>query len=190
MFHESDMALIRERLEKIAGDKKPAATFQKYSVYPHGKYMQKGENIIAINKAEYGQYIAFGHAKDKINDLCYPIWSQGINDRGVPIGKLICHEECGRTGITYWNFDYTFKTKEFVKEEFYRFSKAYKNYFKTTKWGNTQDESFAKFITMIKSRLKECNYSINDTNILPKYIRERYERMTPNQLGLNGWGIV
>ena len=180
-FHENNIEEIRSRLSRIH---KNAAGFQKYSIYPHKKFNQKGNMVIAVRN---GQGIKFGEVHGRYTDLCTPINVLGKNEQGVPTGAPVSSE---RTGVTVWNFDYTFKTLPKARSEFARFSRAYKRYFKDAAWGNNDEESWNKFTTMMKARVAECSYTLSDYSILPKYIRKRYFNIDPLDFGHSGWGVI
>lgn len=199
IFHEKDFDEIRRRLSNIFA---PVMTFQKYTVMPFRKFIQKGEMVLAINKGEHGDKIQFGEAVDEKTDLCRPIWVTGNREISsiysfghdykykIPVGETVRFEEAGRTGVSYWNFDYTFRTEDFAKKEFWRFARAYKRFYGSADWGNTEEESWKVFINMMKSRLQNAIYYIEDLDILPKYIRERYSRLTEKEFGHSGWGLL
>lgn len=187
-IHQNDIYELKRRLRNIH---KPCATFQKYSVTYNKRFYQKGEMITAINKGKYGDKISFGEDINENSDLCRPIWHDLLyNEKRVPLGRLIQEDECGRTGITIWNFDYTFKTQELTRKEFYRFAKAYTSYFDDSPFGSSEEESFQIFCDLHKGRYKKANYEITDMNILPKYIQHAYINLKPSQFGYNGWGIL
>lgn len=189
LIHERDFRMIREVLENI-GDM-PTASFQKFSVYPMKKYLQKGEQVIAINKGKYKDRIKFGKNVEKYTDLCLPIWWNGDLDlMGVPMGEGMVRKKIYRTGISFWNFDYTFKPMEFVVEEFYRFSMAHKKYFGKTSWGQTKEDSFEVFIKLMRGRMSRCPYQIESLKILPSSIREKYSNLSPAEFGYEGWRLL
>lgn len=190
MFHEDSIKPVRKILTEILSTNPdiPIVTFQKFSLYPFSKYRQKGAMAIAINLKTYRKDIAFGIDKNKITDLCYPIKVEGIDSNGVFYGKLLENTDGYKSGLPFWNFDYTFKTQQLVQSEFFRFSQAYYRFFKVWKWGQTEEESFDIFINMMKGRLKSCPYVIKDFNKLPKYIRHKVKNLKPEQFGYNGWG--
>ncbi len=184
-IHEKDFTEVRKRLEALYS---PVATFQKMSVYPRKRYIQKGEMIVAINRKDFPN-ICFGDTDNgEKTDLCKPIFPTSKNVKGIPIGDLTTNAEAGRTGVSIWNFDYTFKTEEVSKMEFARFARAYKRYFGEGTWGNSNLESWNVFLKMMTARYNECNYRIEDSSVLPKYIRERYDNLRYDQFGFNGWG--
>lgn len=186
MFHENDVDEIRRRLSEI---KKPTATFQKMSVLPHDTFLQKGEVAVAINKALVGDSICFGVDPNEYTDLCSPIHQTSTQD-DVPHGRVVHFNECGRTGISIWNFDYTFKTQEVTKKEFLKFSLAYEKFFGMTKWGHTEDQALEVFMEMMQDRYRKATYKITDDSVLPKYIRKKYSELTDDQFGHSGWGLL
>lgn len=186
MFHENDIAEIRRRLSEID---KPCATFQKMSVLPHDTFLQKGEVVLAINKKVNSKSICFGVDSSEYTDLCRPIYHTSTQNE-VPYGKVVSFEECGRTGISIWNFDYTFKTQEVTKKEFLKFSLAYEKFFGMTKWGHTEDQAFEVFMEMMQTRYRQAVYKITDDSVIPKYIRKKYNELNDKQFGHSGWGLL
>lgn len=188
LFHEDTFEEIRDRLQGLYAS---IATFQKYSFVLVNKFYQKAEIPIAINKNRFPD-IKFGLATDEETDLCYPIRQTEVKivgDYELPVGKAIPTEEWGRTGVAYYNYDYTFKTKDLAKNEFWRFAKAYQRFFGTWPWGSTKEESFKVFIKMMRGRLERCIYEIKP-DAHPKYIQEAVKNITPEQFGYNGWGLL
>jgi len=92
-----------------------------------------------------------------------------------------------KSSISFWNYDYFFKTKAFTKKEYFRFSKAYQRYFGEWKFGSTEEEAFEKFMKSIKSKWDRAPYNALPESH-PKYIRKAVNDLTPEQLGLNAWG--
>lgn len=186
MIHEKDNSRLRMMLTHLREDV-PVITCQKYSVYPSKRYTQKGEMILGINLKTYRDKIKYGRDLDKESDLCTPIW---VKQEGkVPLGTLVTNGEGFKSTIPYWNFDYTFKSKEVARNEFLRFSKAYHAYFGSWQWGRTADESLDVFLNMMEGRWKSAPYHIDDIKILPKYIHKKYLELTPDQFGYDGWGV-
>jgi hypothetical protein len=181
-IHESIISILKERLEAI---KEPVASMQKYNVLPNKRYLEKGEVVIAIKGSMVGK-ILFGATEGKYTDLCLPV--KVTKNEDVPIGTEIT--QIGRTGLPIWNFPYFFKDKEFTKKEFLRFSLAHKRHFGTTSWGQTEDEALEVFIKDAKGRLEKSQYEVINVNILPKYIIQRYSKLTPSEFGFNGWGLL
>ncbi len=186
IIHENDFEEIRKRFEM--NNDKDAVTFQKMSPLPFGKLNQKGEMLVALNKAKVGDTVCFGDVIDTPNDLCQLIVKEGTNEKGIPYGKLLSEVgNCGRTGVSIWNFDYFFKTEEFTRKEFPRFSRAFLNYFGYTNWGHDDKESFDIFINMMKGRTGRASQKV-DTDSLPRYIKEEYMKIDEKQFGHSAWG--
>lgn len=182
IFHEKDMAEIRRRLEKTIA---PIATFQKYSFITKDRFYEKGGIPIAINKGRYGMKYQFGQAINTDTDLCYPIRVENAKD-GVPYGYYDENEHT-KLGMPFYNYDYSFKTKEVALEEFWRFAKAYQRYFGVWKFGDTKEKSSEVFLNMMRGRLKKSTH----TNFShPKYIKDRIESATYDEFIYDGWGLL
>lgn len=162
-------------------------TFQKMSAVLAHRFYEKGGVQLAINLKS--KNVLFGKT-DKYTDLCVPIqWDGESRDVfGVPVGRLLTDEEVGRTRQYFYNYDYTFKTKDFTIKEFARFARAHKRYFGSTKWGQNEKQSIDKFIHMMKERLRiRCIYKKGRED-QPSFIREKLKNITPEQFGYSGWG--
>lgn len=185
VFHENEMVKIRKQLLSV---KHSIATFQKMTVYPMCKYIQKGEVPIAIKGSEKHK-IRFGRDHNRYTDLTYPIWwNNGSDNQGVPLGRFMDRNEWGRTGCEFWNFDYTFKTKEIAGKMFLRMSQSHREYFGKSKWGSTEEESLSIFIRGMKHKVQSA--SNLDIVRLPKYIKNRIENIKEEEFGHSGWGML
>jgi len=187
IFHEKDFGLIRQKLSYFDT---PVVTFQKKTIYPFRKYIQKGEVPIGINKKDK-HHIRFGKDLDTYSDLTYPIWWQQrklIDEYGVPIGKLITKKDWGKTGLDFWNFDYTFTTLENMKKKWLRMSKSHNEYFGSTSWGHDEEEAFIAFMNNMRGKLSR-SIDLGDIT-LPKYIKERIDNLKPEEFGHSFWGLL
>jgi hypothetical protein len=189
---DSDYVFKRYTREQIESElkkneSKKAVTFQKISAVFCNKFYEKGPTLMGLN-TKFD--IAFGRARDKYTDLCVPITDTRSSDiKGVLWGRALFSTEIGKTGIEFFNYDYTFKTKEFTKKEFFRFSMAHKKYFGYTDWGETEVASLGKFIGMMKNRKEKCVYNF-DASQQPLFIRNKIENIKEEQFGYNGWGLI
>ena len=187
MIHERDFEELRRRLSEVPDDCY-TATLQKMCFVCGKKYYQKGPQAIAFRNEPD---IVFGKDVDNETDLCYTIKQVGTedvyqHDYKLPIGKVL---KPFKTGIRFWNYDYFFKTQEFTKKEFWRFSRAYNRYFTSTRFGDNEERSFEVFLNMQKARYKEAPYIYNLEDH-PVFIREEVKNLTPKQFGFNGWELI
>lgn len=189
-IHQKDVDELRRQLEN-APISAGVATMQKMSFTYNDKYYQKGRNQIILRRVDG---IMFGRNSYQETDLCYPIYKTGeediLDDNGkviytLPVGySLIAHD----TRLRYWNYDYFFKTKEFTRKEFWRFSRAYYRYYKKWSFGGDEEGSFKKFIDMMEGRYRVSPYTA-DMKTHPKWIRQQIELLKPEQFGYNGWEL-
>lgn len=186
-IHEKDFQRLRNALESCPKDYQ-VATMQKMSFTYENKYYQKGgQEIIMRNLPN----IAYGENSEKETDLCFPIHQYGT--KPIYEGDKIIYElpwgkslKSFKTGITYFNYDYYFKTKEFTKKEFWRASRAYHRFYKNWNFGSTEDLAFNKFINMLEGRHKKAPYmAILEDH--PKSIRDVIKNLTKEQFGYSGW---
>jgi hypothetical protein len=187
LFHEDDFRKVRQKLAECP-QHCDVATFQKMSLTYGKKYYQKGGQPIAFRNKPY---IRIGKDMDKETDLCFPVDMrhgryEKVGDYRLPVGRGL---DRFKTGVTYWNLDYFFKTKEFTRKEFWRFSRAYHRYFDKWSFGETEEESFRKFLGMMKGRHDRAPYTYK-LGDLPKYIRGAVRDLKKEQFGFNAWGLI
>lgn len=186
-FHEMDLKKIRRVLLSMRNY--PVVTFQKMSFVLHNQYYQKGPQPVAINKGMVGDSVKFGQATNAETDLCYPIEVKRLNEYGIPEGSYT-PEKFGKAGISFYNYDYSFKTKDQTTDEFWRFSKAYHNYFHRWSFGSTRQDSFNIFVKMMRGRLKRCVYSVTKLEEHPQYIRGVISNLNKDQFAHSGWNLL
>jgi len=192
-IHEKDFRTLRAKLRTCPRDC-DVATFQKMSMTYGKKYYQKGGQPIAFRRRDY---IKFGQNIEKETDLCFPIdirvfrdeiYGEAMIDNYLlPVGETPL--KSFKTGISYWNYDYFFKTKEFTKKEFFRFSRAYHRYFKKWTFGRTERKAFDVFLKMMKGRHDRAPYTY-ELKDHPKHIREAVRNLAKDQFGLSAWGLL
>lgn len=190
-IHEDDFEELRKKLA-LADVNYDVMTMQKMSFTYAGKYYQKGETEICIRNKSY---IDFGKLIGKETDLCFPVYQtdvEDVNDENgnffyeLPIGRKL---KAGRTGISYWNYDYYFRDAKVTMHEFWRASRAWNRYWKNWNFGSTEEESFRIFKDMIKSRHDKSTLTAEFLTH-SKYIRREVLNIPPNRLGHSGWGVL
>lgn len=184
-IHEKDFSELRDQLSKVPIDI-DAVTLQKKTLLYSGKYYEKGGGLVAFRNRDY---IRIGKNTRYPTDLCFPIVQRGtelVDDYELPTGVML---RKAKIGISYWNYDYFFKTQEFTRKEFWRFSKAYQRYYGTWRFGGSEEDSFEKFINGMKGRFDNAPYKwkLKDH---PIFIREAVENLTLEQFGYNAWSLI
>lgn len=188
IFKPNTRQILDDQLKHLG--ETPVATMQKFSAVLSNRFYQKGRVKMILNKAK-APNVVFGKDKDNYTDLCVPIyWDQKTYDEvGVPVGQQVPDSDCARTHVEFFNYDYTFKTKEVTAKEFFKFSQAHRRYFGTSKWGNTEKEALHKFVQMMKARLDRCVYTIEHKD-QPKPIQQKLKHLTKEQFGHSMWGNI
>jgi len=184
-IHEDDFGFLRKSLEACNGD---VATLQKMSMTYGKKFYQKGPAPIAFKNKEY---IKIGRNVNRRTDLCFAVDIRGhgvelVDDYEMPLGGDLKTE---KTSVSYWNYDYFFKTEEFTKEEFWRFSRAYQRYYGEWAFGDSEEKSFKKFLNMQKGRHDRAPYTY-ELETHSKYIRKAVEKLAPEQFGFEAWKLL
>ena len=146
--HESQFKFLRNIIEET-DDGIDLLKMRKINYSVGMMYYAKGSQpIIFRNKPSIG----FGFIEDfPDGDLCIPM---EVIDRTGEVwnGKSLRTED---TGICYWNFSYTFKTEEVAKAHYLRMAKAFRNYFKSSKMGNDDEQSWQNFLTGARSKIEK-----------------------------------
>lgn len=182
IFHENDIDTIRTKLQSFKNI--PVATFQKWCFVKRDCFYEKGWLPLAINRKLVGDSYQFGHAVNAQTDLCYPIEVQATNNDGIPVG-LYLPKGFKHTGVPVYNYDCTFRTQEMQRDEFWRYSQAYYNYFQRWRFGSTPEESFAVFKDMMQVRAKRCTrHGFTDH---PRFIKGSLTHLHPSCFGYNLW---
>lgn len=177
LVHESDIVKIRSLLAQTDKD---IVTFEKFNLITHDKCIQKCDIPLAIRT---GRGIKLGKAKNKKTDLCWPVKVDKKLDEYMYEGSSVMDRKF-RSGIPVIAYDCTFKTKDQIIDNFWRFSKAHNRYFGGWQWGSNPTEAYQTFIDMMRGRYKRSR-PFKDH---PKYINEKVKKLKSNQFGYNGWG--
>lgn len=181
IFPENWVDDLRPELLRF-GDQ-PTVSFSKYSAVLARKFYMKGQSTLAVNRRF--DNACYGISDNKETDLCEVILQTG-EERGLPKGSV---PEGGRSALFFYNYSYTFKTKDVAAEEYFRFSRAYKRWYGETKMGETEDEAFEKFLTMMRERLPMATKYIHWKK-QPLYIQDRVRTIKPKEFGHSGWGLL
>ena len=187
-IHERHYDELRQKLAECP-DECYVATMQKMSFTYAKKYYQKGEQPVCFRNKEF---IKIGKDINKRTDLCFPVDTRNIKGFETVAGKILylgTTLPTYKTGVKYFNYDYFFKTQEFTKEEFWRFSQAYYDYFKEWTFGDSKERAFEVFINMLRGRHERAPYT-EDDNTHSKWIKQAVAQLTPEQFGYNGWGLI
>ena len=215
-FHEDDFEEIRQYLEKCDA---PVATMPKRQFLLADRSRVKSRVPIAFNKGKYGNRIKLNAG----GDLCQPsldgkelkpddlpeisrrelvMVSEGVTDKQL-VKRLPGYDKrkgytfVQKRGITFWNFDFCWKTKDVVEKDYGRFARAWHKTFGN--WalggkGKTLEESnksaFDSFMTMMTGRFNNNTWQMTSLQDYPKYIREKVKNIKPEQFGYSMFGEV
>jgi glycosyltransferase involved in cell wall biosynthesis len=184
-IHENDFDRIRERLFDYWVAKIPLVQVVKFNIVNRLKGFHKATVPIILNSALARQMnIKFGIPTNGKSDWCYPILVNGFDEKWqVPTGTLFPQGSIASIDCPVFNYDYFFKTKEVVFNDFNRFSRAYATAFDWS-WGKTKEESFKVFVRNMAGRIGSHELLPVDH---PKFIANRILMMTSEQFGFNNW---
>jgi len=126
--------------------KKESLALEKLHFVADMRYRLKGKQIICFDRSKD---IKFGKLLGQLHiDLCHPVvvdHYEIIDGYELPIGKA---PTTLKSGVCYWNYNFTFKTKKVAKEHFWRWVRAWCRLYKEgglseymQKGGITKDSS-------------------------------------------------
>jgi len=187
IFHEKDRSELKRQLESL-GDF-PVANFYKWQFLLVDRYTLKARCPIAINRRMFPK-IWFGKPTNGPSDWCQPIMTKKKHwkEDEVPEGILIDKNLCPDVTVPFYNYDFSFKSAEVIKEDFFRFAKAY---YKATgnNWGyESEDHAWEFWMKMMKGRLTRPAEIIRLENH-PKAIQDKIKNITPDQFGYAGFNF-
>src|SRR3990167_6392935 len=136
IIHEGDFGKLRQTLEKSDC---PVASLVRSTVVNRDYKFKKWVGPFAVN-GKYKDIVKFGENLDRKTDWCFPIRVEGINNKGIPVGREIQSSEIQETGVEILNYDYFFRTKEEARRWFWRGARAYADVFGPA-WGSDEQSS-------------------------------------------------
>ncbi len=184
MISEREHRAFRQYLETVPKDI-DLVKLSKLNFIADMMYAPKGTHAICFrNKPD----IAFGFIRDfPQGDLCIPMRVEDWNPAehpNMPIGVTM---QTVASGFHFWNFNYTFRTKEVARWCFWRNTKAYRASYKSDLIGYDEASSWDAFLEMMHKKFALCNQRAG-LHELPESIQDAIKNLKPEQLGYNFWG--
>lgn len=146
IFHEDEIPRLKDEITREQTLGKAIITINKIQSSSIDHWRSKAKMYYFIHKAKYPQ-IKYGFDPHERTDLCQPIWHEGSTIEDIPAGEAVTQHSkkygalIGGTGVTLWNYLWTFKTLDQVVVErtkaanawnsFTGFSEIYKERFPT-----------------------------------------------------------
>jgi hypothetical protein len=184
LIHEKEFTKLRKVIETIPHDV-DVLSLMKFNFVAKMRYLVKNtQPILFRNKPEIG----FGYALDFPNgDCCMPIkileWESVY---GMPVGETMYHMH---TDCAYWNFSYTFKTKDVAREHYLRMCRAYRRFYKDDGLGHDDRSSWEQFMEMTYAKYVKT-HSEAALSEIPWTLRGAIQNLKPEEKGFNFWGEV
>jgi len=172
-FHEKDFSKIRKSLIKY--NNYPMIAFPQYQFFSHDRYQIKTRIGLAFNKKKFPNIKLNGGGDLTLATINGSL----INPKLVP--NLL---------VPIYQYDSIFRTKEIIKEDRYRFAKAWQAYFQDYggRGGENIEESFNAWFSMVKDRYPKHSFKIKIENH-PKYIQQKLNSLNENQFGYDIFGL-
>jgi hypothetical protein len=175
-FHEKDFDKIREAFGTYVNS--PALSFWKYQFLLADRYRLKSRLVIAVNKKKFGDRIRFNSG----GDLCQPsLDGMEIKPDTVPEAR-----------IPFYNYDFTFKTKDNIAWEFNRMARARAKNFPNDDWGlGDEKKALEHFKRMQIGRFNNNDgWKVIDITEHPKVLQDKLTKINAKQFGYNMFGWV
>lgn len=173
-IHEDDFAKLRAALQYYKDY--PALSLYKHQFILVDRYNLKSRVVNLLNKKLYGDRIKL----DSGGDLCQPSLD----------GKLLDINDIPEAKIPLWNYDFSFKEKEVVFEDFGRFARAWHRHFGEYKFGGPKNRNaFEHFMKMQLGRVKKPSAPVW-LEQHPVAIQEKIRTLKGEQFGYSLWGHV
>lgn len=169
-IHEDNFKELRSRLEEC---KSRVASLHKVSVYGD-HYYSKGNVVNCLRREvkDNERILQFGGVIGEGNDdLVGIVEVEYVEGKHVPMGRV--PTDVYRTGVNFWNFDYSFKSKEIAHRDFARMARAYKRYFKKDIFGKDDEDAIRIYEAQRVDRTRRAINKL-EPSMLPKHIRDKY----------------
>lgn len=173
IFHEKDYGKIRQALKDYP--KSPAVSFYKWQFVRPDRYNLKSRLVLAVNKGMFGDRIKFNGG----GDLCQPTFnSHNLDLNEVP-----------QSGVAFYNYEKTFKTKEQITNDVGRMDRAYYKHFGERLYSEdgTDESAFEGWMRMAIGRGNKPSEKI-PLSAHPKVMQHALANLTPDQFGYDGFG--
>lgn len=187
IFHEDN---VKKMKDEIAKAHLAAIELEKVNSVLVSKFFSKNFYPFLINKKDFKK-VSYGFGKTAGStyglSFLFPINIKETKN-GINYGEFIRMDNMRlhRINIPVYTYDFTFMTKKQVKEQRERFEGSLAKYKGHTRESGSKP-AFAKFMKMMRIRLKLCNkeMKLEDHS---RFIRERVKNIKPEMFGYNGWG--
>ena len=172
-FHEKDILNLHKYLEKY--ENFPIVCFPQYQFFTINRFQVKTRLCIAINRK-------FQH-KVKLNgggDLCLATYEN----------KLVLPQQVPNINIPIYQYDSTFRTKEIIKKDRFRFAKAWNREFGNfgSRGGNDEDLCFEAWFKDIKNKYPKHVNQIKFEDH-PIFIKNKLRTLSNDQFGHSAFGL-
>jgi len=172
-FHEQDFKKIRKALDKFWDY--PMIAFPQYQFFSHDRYQLKTRIGLAFNKKNFPLIKLDGGG-----DLTLATLN----------GKLIEPKSVPNLSVPVYQYESIFRTKEILREDRYRFAKAWFNYFGEYggRGGESPDEAYNAWYNMVLDRYPKHSFKMA-LDKHPKFIKKKLSSLTNDQFGYDLFGL-
>lgn len=172
-FHEKDFIKIRKALDRYKDS--PVITFPQYQFFSPERYQLKTRLCIAFNKEKFPEI--------KLN-------GGGDLTLATLNGRLIDPKSVPNLFVPVYQYDTVFRTKEIIKNDRYRFAKAWYEYFGTydDRGGESLEAAYNAWFEMVQDRYPKHNFKLKISEH-PSYIQDKLNNLEKDQFGYDVFGL-
>jgi hypothetical protein len=183
LIHESDFNLFRNKLAWLgSGKDNMVCNLHKLSMLNRYEYHHKGRQTLGIHTKYYKGDIGMGVIRGSEGkcDWTNIIRIKEVKD-GIPYGDPI--DKMFDLGVSFYNYDCIFRTKEKCKAWIQRASRAYLNETGYPLYGEGDDGAWEMWKGMMTSRKGFAHPHKLKINSHPKHIQDKLNNMNPDMWG-------
>ena len=172
-FHEKDFMKIRKALDYYS--ESPVIAFPQYQFFSPESYQLKTRLCIAFNKEKYPNI--------KLN-------GGGDLTLATLDGKLLEPKSVPNLFVPVYQYDTIFRTKDIIRDDRYRFAKAWYEYFGTfdNRGGESAEAAYRAWFSMVKERYPKHNFKLK-IDKHPKFIKNKLGSLEKDQFGYDVFGL-
>jgi len=172
-FHEKDFIKIRKALDKY--NSYPMIAFPQYQFFSYDRYQIKTRIGLAFNKKKFPSIRLDGGGDLTLATLD---------------GKLIKPKKIPNLFVPVYHYESIFRTKEILRQDRYRFAKAWFDYFGEYggRGGESLDQAYEAWFQMVVERYPKHSFKTN-LEKHPKFIQGKLSSIEKNQFGYDMFGL-
>lgn len=199
IFHQDEAVRLRSEVERETRRGKAVMRVQKLQSGDITNWSSKSQMYYFIYKMKFPE-IRYGFSPEIQTDLCHPIWQDGKRMyEDIPVGKAVIEGTefetlIGGTGISLYNYLWTFKTTDQVIKERMKANAAWNRFSGFTKiYGKIKEEGMnvlPEVFGQIKSVRQRANRKIEVANQPELMHKILLNNLKPEMIGSPSYKLI